>query len=93
MNIDTKNIQFAIVSNGSTNIGNCLNRYNYLVYVRDNPDNTQYDSFCSRTSSMWRQEIVSRLPSHNAGSFLSKFRSVGDDVYVADAWIEVDSGD
>jgi hypothetical protein len=93
MNIEIKDIQFAIVNIVSASIGDCLTKYHYLIYTRGNPDETQYDNVCSRTSSMWRQEIISRLPSHNAGCFLGKFRHADGGVFIANAWTIVDSGD
>ena len=95
MNINIEDIKVAIVKNGAENIGRCFSRYNYLVYVHGNPDDTTYDDVSSRPSAQWRKEIVKMLPSHNGGCHLGKFAKVPDTYshWVADAYIEIDSGD
>ena len=91
--INIKDITFAIVTNGSENLGNCYNKYYYSVYVSGNPDDTTYDKTSSRTSEQWRNEIIKMLPNCNAGRWLGPFKPLKDGVCVAPAYIRIDSGD
>lgn len=92
---DINKIEFAIVRNGSQTLGNCYYQYDFLVYVGGvNPDDTQYDNVCTSTSAQKRDRIANMLPSSNAGCFLGKFDQVGSsNVWVASAYIRIDSGD
>lgn len=95
MTINLESIHIAIVENGSKSLGRSYDQYNYLVYVRGNPDDTTYDNVSSRTSAQWRSEIAKMLPKGNAGCSLGAFTKVEGCryIYVAEAYIKIDSGD
>ena len=95
MTIEIKDIELAIVRTGGCKLGPCYYQTNYNVYVTGNPDDTQWDHICSRTSKQWREQLLNYLPTSNAGSELGRFTPVPNayGVHVAQAWIRVDSGD
>lgn len=95
MTIDINTVTVAIVRNGGKNLGRCFNREHFLVFTLGNPDDKTYDDVCSRPSAMWRKELTNMLPSSNAGRSLGTFEKVAgtNATYVANAHIDIDSGD
>lgn len=94
---DPRNIRFAIVANGGSQLGNCYHQTDCLIYSWDNVDNAQYDDVYSEENKSFnrRKKLLEFLPRANAGSELGKFEPVPDvpGLFVAKYWYRTDSSD
>ncbi len=95
--LDNANIEFAIINNGGSKLGNCYYQSDLLVYSRSNVDDTRYDDVYAEESKSFnrRKKLLDFLPKANAGCELGKFEAVEGipGLFVAKYYYRTDSSD